>query len=56
VAYVLKVSRIISVVFWYVVVNVGVDNLLITEEGYENLTPTPKEVDELVKIISSTNS
>jgi Xaa-Pro dipeptidase len=29
------------------------DNILITEEGYENLTPTPKEVDELKKIIMS---
>ncbi|KAF2684570.1 putative Xaa-Pro aminopeptidase [Lentithecium fluviatile CBS 122367] len=29
------------------------DNILITEEGYENLTPTPKEIDEVVKIIKS---
>jgi Xaa-Pro dipeptidase len=28
------------------------DNLLITEDGYENLTPTPKEVDEIKKIIN----
>ncbi|KAF2636779.1 putative Xaa-Pro aminopeptidase pepP [Massarina eburnea CBS 473.64] len=27
------------------------DNILITENGYENLTPTPKELDEVVKII-----
>ncbi|KAH8805606.1 putative Xaa-Pro aminopeptidase pepP [Xylogone sp. PMI_703] len=29
------------------------DNILITKNGYENLTPTPKTVDELEKIISS---
>lgn len=27
------------------------DNILITEDGYENLTPTPKEVDEITRII-----
>lgn len=27
------------------------DNILITDDGYENLTPTPKEIDEIVKII-----
>ncbi|KAF2805474.1 putative Xaa-Pro aminopeptidase [Mytilinidion resinicola] len=27
------------------------DNILITESGYENLTPTPKEVEEMGKII-----
>lgn len=29
------------------------DNILITKDGYENLTPTPKEVDELKNIIKS---
>jgi Xaa-Pro dipeptidase len=28
------------------------DNILITEGGCENLTPTPKEVDELKAIIA----
>jgi Xaa-Pro dipeptidase len=28
------------------------DNILITEDGYENLTPTPKEVDDITKIVS----
>ncbi|KAH7120782.1 putative Xaa-Pro aminopeptidase [Dendryphion nanum] len=27
------------------------DNILITEEGYENLTPTPKEVEDIKRII-----
>jgi Xaa-Pro dipeptidase len=27
------------------------DNILVTEGGDENLTPTPKEIDEVVKII-----
>ncbi|KAF1948464.1 putative Xaa-Pro aminopeptidase [Byssothecium circinans] len=27
------------------------DNILITEGGYENLTPTPKELDEVVKLV-----
>ncbi|KAF2705546.1 putative Xaa-Pro aminopeptidase pepP [Pleomassaria siparia CBS 279.74] len=27
------------------------DNILITKEGYENLTPTPKEIEDLKKII-----
>jgi Xaa-Pro dipeptidase len=27
------------------------DNLLITEDGYENLTPTPKEVEDINKIV-----
>lgn len=31
--------------------NVHSDNILITDDGYENLTPTPKEIDEIVKII-----
>ncbi|KAF2791636.1 putative Xaa-Pro aminopeptidase [Melanomma pulvis-pyrius CBS 109.77] len=29
------------------------DNILITDEGYENLTPTPKEIEDLKKIIKS---
>lgn len=29
-----------------------IDNILVTENGYENLTPTPKEVDEMRKIIT----
>ncbi|KAF2469641.1 putative Xaa-Pro aminopeptidase [Lindgomyces ingoldianus] len=29
------------------------DNILITEEGSENLTPTPKEVEDLVRIIKA---
>ncbi|KAF2035295.1 putative Xaa-Pro aminopeptidase [Setomelanomma holmii] len=29
------------------------DNILITDDGVENLTPTPKEVDEIVKIVKS---
>ncbi|KAF2198439.1 putative Xaa-Pro aminopeptidase [Delitschia confertaspora ATCC 74209] len=29
------------------------DNVLITEDGYENLTPTPKEIDEMKRIILS---
>ena len=33
--------------------NSHLDNILITEEGYENLTPTPKEIDDIVKIIKS---
>jgi hypothetical protein len=31
--------------------DVRVDNILITDDGYENLTPTPKEIGEIVKII-----
>ncbi|KAF2656867.1 putative Xaa-Pro aminopeptidase [Lophiostoma macrostomum CBS 122681] len=27
------------------------DNILITEDGYENLTPTPKEVDDVTRIV-----
>ena len=27
------------------------DNILITEEGYENLTTTPKEIDEILAIV-----
>jgi Xaa-Pro dipeptidase len=34
-----------------VAANLGSDNILITDDGYENLTPTPKEIDEIVKII-----
>ncbi|KAF2002265.1 putative Xaa-Pro aminopeptidase [Amniculicola lignicola CBS 123094] len=29
------------------------DNILITKDGYENLTPTPKEADELIRIIKT---
>jgi len=29
------------------------DNILVTDQGYENLTPTPKEIDEVVKLIKS---
>lgn len=35
----------------WVCANKCIDNILITKEGYENLTPTPKEIDEVVKII-----
>ncbi|PVI06293.1 putative Xaa-Pro aminopeptidase [Periconia macrospinosa] len=27
------------------------DNILITESGYENLTPTPKEIDDVLKLV-----
>jgi Xaa-Pro dipeptidase len=30
-----------------------VDNILITEGGVENLTPTPKEVDEIISLVKS---
>ncbi|KAH7382629.1 putative Xaa-Pro aminopeptidase [Phaeosphaeria sp. MPI-PUGE-AT-0046c] len=29
------------------------DNILITEDGVENLTPTPKEIDEITKLVKS---
>lgn len=29
------------------------DNILITEGGVENLTPTPKEIDEIIKLVKS---
>ncbi|KAF1976147.1 putative Xaa-Pro aminopeptidase [Bimuria novae-zelandiae CBS 107.79] len=29
------------------------DNILITKDGHENLTPTPKEIDEVLKIVKS---
>jgi Xaa-Pro dipeptidase len=29
------------------------DNILITDEGVENLTPTPKEIDEITKLVKS---
>lgn len=29
------------------------DNILITKHGYENLTPTPKQIEDLEKIINS---
>jgi Xaa-Pro dipeptidase len=30
-----------------------IDNILVTEEGTENLTPTPKEIDEITQLIKS---
>lgn len=29
------------------------DNILITEGGVENLTPTPKEIDEITQLVKS---
>ena len=29
------------------------DNILITEDGVENLTPTPKEIDDITKLVNS---
>jgi Xaa-Pro dipeptidase len=30
-----------------------IDNILITEDGVENLTPTPKEIDEITQLVKS---
>lgn len=30
-----------------------IDNVLITKDGIENLTPTPKEVDEITQLVKS---
>jgi len=29
------------------------DNILVTEDGIENLTPTPKEIDEITSLVKS---
>jgi Xaa-Pro dipeptidase len=29
------------------------DNILVTEDGMENLTPTPKEIDEITQLVKS---
>ncbi|KAL5113841.1 hypothetical protein ACEQ8H_008261 [Pleosporales sp. CAS-2024a] len=29
------------------------DNILVTQDGYENLTPTPKEIDEIAQLLKS---
>jgi Xaa-Pro dipeptidase len=29
------------------------DNILVTEDGTENLTPTPKEIDEITQLVKS---
>jgi Xaa-Pro dipeptidase len=29
------------------------DNILVTENGSENLTPTPKEIDEITELVKS---
>jgi Xaa-Pro dipeptidase len=31
----------------------NIDNILITEDGVENLTPTPKEIDEITQLVKS---
>jgi hypothetical protein len=30
-----------------------IDNILVTEDGVENLTPTPKEIDEITQLVKS---
>jgi Xaa-Pro dipeptidase len=30
-----------------------VDNILVTDNGVENLTPTPKEIDEITQLVKS---
>jgi Xaa-Pro dipeptidase len=32
---------------------INLDNILITEDGVENLTPTPKEIDEITQLVKS---
>jgi Xaa-Pro dipeptidase len=29
------------------------DNVLITKDGHENLTPTPKEIDDITQLVKS---
>lgn len=31
----------------------GIDDILVTKDGFENLTSTPKEITEMEKIINS---
>jgi Xaa-Pro dipeptidase len=35
------------------VLTVCVDNVLITKDGFENLTPTPKEIDDITQLVKS---
>jgi hypothetical protein len=31
----------------------SLDNILITKDGYDNLTDTPKEVEDILKLVNS---
>lgn len=31
----------------------AIDNILITKSGYENLTPTPKDPEEIIRIVKA---
>jgi Xaa-Pro dipeptidase len=33
--------------------NAETDNVLITKDGSENLTPTPKEIDDITSLVKS---